>query len=157
LIEVVVSLMLFAMAMAGIFSLIFQSYATATRTRLIDESRSVMRTVTDEFMRLSAEDVATKQLLTMFTPTTGPTGTGLIFDGVAGNAQYLPVTLGKAAGVPVEARLTRHVVNLDSSGGPITSTSPSAAGHLVQGQFTISLTVGNRVLEESVVLVRSIP
>lgn len=157
LIEVVVSLGLFALTMAGIFSLLFQSYETATRTRLMDEGRSVMRTVTDQFMRLSSEDVASKTLRPMFAPTSGPTGTGLSFNGVSGNAQFLPVTLGEASGAPIVARITRSVVNLDSSGNPAASTSASAAGHLVQGRFTISVTSGRRSVEDSIVLVRSIP
>ena len=157
LIEVVVSLGLFTLTMAGIFSLLFQSYETATRTRLIDEGRSVMRTVTDQFMRLSSEDVATKTLRPMFAATKGPTGTGLSFNGVTGDAQFLPVTLGEASGVPVVARVTRQVVNLDSSGNPSASKSVSAAGHLVQGLFTISITSGSRSVEDSIVLVRSIP
>ncbi len=159
LIEVLVSLSLFTVAMAGIISLLFQSYETALRTRLIDEGRSVMRTIADQFMRTQAEDAVTKTLKTQFTPTTetGPTGTGLVFNGVAGNSRFLSVTLGETAGVPVVARITREVVNLDSSGNPTASAIESAAGYLVQARFNLRVTAGNRLLEDEVVLVRLIP
>jgi hypothetical protein len=38
-----------------------------------------------------------------------------------------------------------------------TAAATTAAGYLVQGRFTITVPVGNRPIEETMVIVRSIP
>ena len=137
----------------GTFALLLQSYRLAARTRCIDESRSVLRTLVTEFM----PPTKTTDNPVLFTATSAPTGTGLVWNGTSGTASGLDVQIGEDSGMPVFAHVTRTVSELNETTG-VADVSPAGGGNsgrLIQCCLTLGFTAAGQTWSDTVVLTRS--
>ena len=157
LVEVMVGFALLAIAMAGIFGLLMQSYRLSAKTRYIDESRSVLRTLATQFM----PPTNPADNPTLFAITSSPTGTGLSWDGssghIDGTSAGLDVQIGEDAGMPLMAHVTREVSELNETTGAVdpSSSANGSVGRLIQCRLNISFTSEGQTWAKSITMVRS--
>ena len=153
--------MILAAASVGLAGVLFRAHELGKINRHRDQARAVIKSFADQFSRLQvAETDATTHLVTtrtFFTDTTAKTGLGLTFNNVSGDATNgLVITLGNWMDSSVTATVWREVSELDeSSGATNTDSSNTAAGRMLQGTFTITYTINNRVFTQSVTVARS--
>ena len=150
LLEVMIGFSIFTIGMVGMFAVLMQSYRLATRARYIDESRVVLRTIYDQIMSPAADPA-------LLTTTSKPTGVGLTWNGSAGTAKGLNVTLGLASAMPLVALVTREVTGLDSTGQPTADPVNGPAGHRIQCSIAIQFVCSSQPWENAITLVRSVP
>jgi Tfp pilus assembly protein PilV len=157
LIEALLSSVILLMLIAGILTGLLYSYRLSAQTRYRDHARFVLKSLGDEFLVQQAED-SSGTLRPLFTPSVGPTGTGLTWQGTAGDAGGLTVTLGTSTGSLItNAVVTRYVTFLSSSGAAASSPPASTAGLLLRGDFRINYSHNGRPMEQSLSLVRRVP
>jgi Tfp pilus assembly protein PilV len=163
LVEVMVSGGILAITLLGILGALFYAYNTAAAVRYHDNARFILKSVSDQFMVMPAQ--TTTGAWNPLWTNTGTTATGVgmswqDFNGTAvvtstGTATGLSVTLGGTSGNPLIATVTRKVNYLDSSGHVVSTITPTSAGYLLQGDFTITYTFKGQVLSQTQSLVRT--
>ena len=173
LMEVIVAMGVFLMVTLGIYTMLFQSYEMVRTVRYRDAARAVLESFGDQFLRLQTTDldngiVVIRPLFQV--RAVDDLGTGLKwydpannYAAVDGTASGLTITLGKLGGSalisasPITATVTESVTDLnDTDGTPRTTSIYTAAGRMLQGTFTISYTLGNRVRTQTVTVARSV-
>lgn len=160
LVEAMISMIVLAFIALSIFSGLILAYRTSAHTRYRDHARYVLKSIGDQFLTRQAENAGIMNPL--FTVTSAPTGTGIIWQGTVGTsanaATGLKVTLGETTGALIEdAVITREVSLLNSSGEVDSVGMASSAGVLLQGKFKITYTFNNIPVEQSLSLVRRVP
>jgi hypothetical protein len=62
------------------------------------------------------------------------------------------------AGSPIQAKVTEVVSDLNDADGALSTTGAAytAAGRMLQGKFTITYTLGNRVHTQTLIVARSV-
>lgn len=179
LIEVMVAMGVFVMVTLGIYQMLFQSYEMVRSVRYRDAARAVLESFGDQFLRLQTTDLqgGIVVIRPLFQLRVASDMTGLKWNDPANNyaevdgtTSGLTVTLSSLSGStlinasPISATVTEAVTDLDDrfpfdpsySGKPRTTTLYSAAGRMLQGTFTISYTLGNRVHTQTLTVARSV-
>jgi prepilin-type N-terminal cleavage/methylation domain-containing protein len=175
LMEVIVAMGVFLMVTLGIYTMLFQSYEMVRSVRYHDAARAVLESFGDQFLRLQTTymDNGVVTICPLFqVRAADDLGTGLKWHDLAkqvgeqdidGTAGGLTVTLGKLGGSaltsasPIMATVTESVTDLsDTTGTPRTTSIYTAAGRMLQGTFTISYTLGNRVQTLTLTVARSV-
>jgi prepilin-type N-terminal cleavage/methylation domain-containing protein len=174
LIEVIVAMSVFLMVTLGIYTMLFQSYEMVQSIRYRDAARAVLESFGDQFLRLQTTDLVNGVVVIrpLFQVRTGSDMTGLWWHDLAkpvgeqdieGTTDGLTVTLSSLSGStltsasPITATVTEAVTDLnDTDGTPRTGSIYTAAGRMLQGQFTISYTLGRRVHTQTLTVARSV-
>jgi prepilin-type N-terminal cleavage/methylation domain-containing protein len=183
LLEVLVSMFLFFIVSLGVYSALVKSYQLLAMARNRDYARAVLESFSDQFLRLGTTYVdgsGVTQTLPLFQVTdtsTYPSGTGSTLnwtypgDGVTVSGTDpggLQVILGSLASSgahngQVTATVTEIVSNLLAPVPPNgamptqAAVTPTAAGQMLQAQFTITYTVGNIPCSYTLVVARCVP
>ena len=185
LVEAMVATVVFTMSTIGIYTMLIKSYQMSALARCRDEARAVLRTYSDQFLRLetTAEVTVPANPLTatpetkatynrwLFNPTSGPSGRGMVWgalndgntstdghipDPVVGDA-YLPITLGTGSHT-VPAKLTRDVSYVTASTGATSGSQQiGPAGFIIRATFAVSYSLGGKNYSQSVTVVRLAP
>ena len=157
----------FTIVAIGIYTTLIQSYQLVGSARLRDNARAILESFGDQFLRLETTDKVSGVIIIrpFFQIYPVPTGVGLSWTDQAGTtttgiAQGLLVKLVGAGGSTVDAYVTETVSDLYDSGPYIGMQRPStvytAAGRMIEAQFTITYTLGNRVRTQTLTVARSV-
>jgi Tfp pilus assembly protein PilV len=165
LVEVMVATGLLAITLLAILGGLFYAYGTASAVRYRDNAHFILKSLGDQFLVMPSQ-TTTGGFNPMWANTgTTPTGVGLSwqdFNGTTtststGTATGLAVTLGGTSGNPLAANVTRTINYLDTTGQIVSSTSPTSAGYLLRGDFTITYTFRGQQQSQTLSLVRAWP
>ena len=164
LVETMIATLVFAMGILGVYAMMIKSYELVTLSRHRDNSRALLLSFADQFLRLQTTDMISGSVVTrdLFATTTTPTGVGLSWTDTAGNTvpgttSGLPVVLGDSSSSMVPATITRSVTNIDSvSGDAVSGVTATAAGWMLQATFTITYNIKGRPQTQSVIVARSV-
>jgi len=162
--ETMIATMVFCMGILGVYAMMIKSYELVTLARHRDNSRAMLLSFADQFLRLQTTDLISGSIVTrdMFVTTASPTGVGLDWTDTAGNqvvgtTSGLPVVLGDATSSQVPATITRAVTNIDSTtGNAAAGVTATAAGWMLQATFTITYNIKGRPQTQSVIVARSV-
>ena len=164
--ETMMATLIFSVGILGVYAMMLKSYELVTLARHRDNSRAMLESFSDQFLRLQTtdQDPFTGQTITrpLFVTTSTPTGVGLNWTDasgnlVSGNAAGLAVTLGESASSRVPAVVTRSVTNLDNgTGATAGSVTATAAGWLLQATFTITYQIKGSPQTQSYIVARSV-
>jgi len=160
LVEAIIATLVLGLVSVSILSGLVLAYRTAANTRYRDHARYVLKSIGDQFLTRQAENAGVFNPL--FKVTTGPTGEGLVWQGLVGTsanaASGLKVTLGETTGALItDALVTREVRLLNSTGDVDSVGIASSAGILLRGKFKITYTFNNVPYEQTLSLVRRVP
>jgi prepilin-type N-terminal cleavage/methylation domain-containing protein len=176
LLEVLVSMYLFTMVALGVYSVLVKSYELVAMARNRDNARAVLQSFGDQFLRLQVND-ASQQPTALFrvTDITYPngTGSGLTWiktdgtpitgtdtDGLQVNLGTPPKTSQIVSNKNITATVREIVRELDPMTG-VPATPPAtvpftAAGKMLQAQFTITYKVGSIPCTQTLTVARSV-
>lgn len=137
---------------------VIQAYKVSALARYRDAARFVVKSLSDEFMIVTAQE-ATGAPRPLFEDTGDAyTGVGLTWNGVTGTADGLPVTLVPSSGRPISALVTRKVRFVGSTGSDASAATETSAGFLVRAEFKITYSVLTKPQPPLAInVVRSIP
>jgi prepilin-type N-terminal cleavage/methylation domain-containing protein len=165
LVETMIATLVFAMGILGVYAMMIKSYELVALARHRDNSRAVLMSFADQFLRLQTTDmVPGSGIVTrgLFATTATPTGVGLNWTDttgtrVVGTAAGLTVALGDSGSSEVPATVTRSVTNLNvPSGDAVSGVTATAAGWMLQATFTIDYTIKGRPQTQSLTVARSV-
>jgi hypothetical protein len=169
--ETMIATLVFSMGILGVYAMMLKSYELVTLARHRDNARALLVSFGDQFLRLQTTDAGTNgsnnpRPLFILTNLTGPTGTGLSWTDVNGNAGFidttnglLQVALGDSTGgsSQVTAHVSRAVNYVDSTTGNVVASQPAtAAGWMLQGTFTITYPIRGRIQTQSLTVARAV-
>jgi Tfp pilus assembly protein PilE len=162
--ETMIATLIFCMGILGVYAMLLKSYELVALSRHRDNSRALLVSFADEFLRLQTTDLIATRAVTrdMFAITNAPTGVGLNWTDTTGNqvvgtAAGLPVVLGDSGSSQVPAVVTRAVTNVNSgTGGAVPTVTATAAGWLLQATFTINYQIKGRPQSQSYIVARSV-
>jgi type II secretory pathway pseudopilin PulG len=169
LVEVMMSCLIFAMVILGVYMMLIRSYQLAALSRCRDEARAVTRTYADQFERLQTTAIASNggsYTRWLFYPEGGGSGRGLIWGGLSDSNVFdtpltavsnLAISLGESTH-PVSATVTRNVSYVNAATGADASVQTiQAAGYMMRGTFTVSFTINKKNYAESLTVLRAVP
>jgi type II secretory pathway pseudopilin PulG len=178
-VEAMIAMMVFVGVALGIYQMMLKSNQIAKMTRYRDDARAVLLTYADQFQRLQTTDEVplnsgnyyTRHIFVANTIASSPTGKGLRWGDLSDqniatattlNDTPLSVVLGGStvggAGNGIRAQVTRKMTFLNKDTGALSdSRSDSAAGYMLNGEFTITYSFGGRTFTDSISSVRSVP
>lgn len=169
LVEVMIAVVVFAVAASGISLLLLRSYQLTSAARYLDEARAVLVSYTDQFERLQVSDnvdisgVPMTITRHLFLPTANETGGGLRPIDLLSNekSNNLPQTTGSSLAIvlggtqnPINAFVSRIVEPVDPTG----ATGPNVrypAGSMLMGTFIIKYRLGTRDYRQSFSILRT--
>ena len=171
LMEVIVAMGVFVMVTLGIYQMLFQSYELVRIVRARDAARVVLESFGNQFFRLQTTmwmdpptDTVIGNVELFKVRPSNDLGSGLKWQALQGDADGLVITLGQLnsstllAGSPIQAKVTEVVSDLNDADGALSTTGAAytAAGRMLQGKFTITYTLGNRVHTQTLIVARSV-
>lgn len=186
LVELMISTLLFSIVSLATLSTLLTAYRISATVRYRDQARFVLATACDQFLRASITDSSGPSTRPFFTVTEvggvpTPTGVGLSWygdrqtfvitpptsaplyalctsNGAVGDANGMVFQLAANTPVPVSAKLMRLVRAVDPTTGDVISgqPTPTTAGYLLRGDFTISFQFQNQTFVESNTVLRSV-
>ena len=164
LVEVMIATMVFTMGILGVYAMMIKSYELVTLARHRDNSRALLLSFADQFLRFQTTDLISGSIVTrpLFVTNTVPDAGGLNWTDTSGHvgtvdAQGLHVLLGESTSSQVPATVTRLVTNVDSTTGAIVpGATATAAGWMMQATFTINYSIKGRPQTQSIIVARSV-
>ena len=166
LVEAMIATAIFALGMLGVYMMLVKSYELVKLCRHRDNARAVLMSYADQFQRLRTTQ-SDGSLGFLFQTATTPTSFGLSWTDASNttvsnltdtsDTAGLPIILGDTASSGIRARVFRQVQPVNASDGSLVSGSPTytAAGYILQATFTVTYTIKNRPMSQSIVVARS--
>lgn len=166
LVEAMIATAVFALGMLGVYMMLVKSYELVKLCRHRDNARAVLMSYADQFQRLRTTQ-SDGSLGFLFQTATTPTSFGLSWTDASNttvsnltdtsDTAGLAITLGDNASSGIPARVFRQVQPVNSADGSLVSGSPTytAAGYILQATFTVTYTIKNRPMSQSITVARS--